>query len=291
MIVAGLILLSVGTADVVRQFVPPARRWIGLLIAAVVVLAIGAFSDAILAGLLGVALAGAWLWLMPSGKPARAAFWPAAVLALLCAGLVGLLGARDAPGLIGAVWHLPSPVGDVPFDRAILVIGTVTFLLESANIVVRAALDVEMPAPFRLAARTPSAAAEGEAGLEPTVAPQPAGDSAGGRDGDADEGRRTLSPSAQAQDQRHFAVPLAVEPDLKGGRLIGPLERVFVFAMMLAAAYTLVAAVFAAKGIVRFPEISRDDGSGSRAEYFLVGSMVSWGLALAGALLVWWSAP
>ena len=292
MIVAGLILLSVGTADVVRQFVPPARRWIGLLIAAVVILAIGAFSDAILAALLGVALAAAWLWLMPSGKPARAAFWPAAVLAALCAGLVALLGARDAPGLIGAVWHLPSPVGDVPFDRAVLVIGTVMFLLESANIVVRAALDVEMPAPFRLAAGVPSAAADRDSRRDPAeVSGVPEDSGVAGDDSGSAEGREAMWQLAQPHDQRHDAVPLTIEPDLKGGRLIGPLERVFVFAMMLAAAHTLVAAVLAAKGIVRFPEISRDDGSGGRAEYFLVGSMVSWGLALAGAVLVWWSAP
>jgi uncharacterized membrane protein YhaH (DUF805 family) len=262
MIVAGLILLSVGAADLIRQFVPAHRRWIGMLIAGLVVLALGGFSDAILAALLGIAVAAAWLWLMPSGRPARAAFWPAAVLAILCAALVALLGARVDPGLIGAVWHMPSPLGDVPFDRAILVVGTVAFLLESANVVVRAALDVEMPAPFRTIA--------GGAALDVS-----------GPDADAD--------AAPAGDQRD-AVPLSVEPALKGGRLIGPLERVIVFAMMLAGAYTLVAAVFAAKGIVRFPEISRDDGSGSRAEYFLVGSMVSWGLALAGALLVWWSA-
>lgn len=263
MIVAGLILLSVGSADLIRQFVPPAQRWIGLLVAAAAILALGAFSDAILAALLSVGLAAAWMWLMPSGAPARAAFWPAAALAALCAGLVALLGARTAPGLIGGVWHLPSPFGDVPFDLAVLVVGTVALLLESANVIVRAALDVEMPAPFaRMTAPAP---------------PTDAADADSGADDGDDAGRRD-------------AVPLAIEPELKGGRLIGPLERVIVFAMMLSGAYVLVAAVFAAKGIVRFPEISRDDGSGSRAEYFLVGSMVSWGLALAGALLVWWAA-
>jgi hypothetical protein len=260
-IVAGLVLLSVGTADLVRQFVAPARRWIGMLIALAVVIAIGAFADAILPALLGVALAGAWMWVMPSGKPARAAFWPAVALAVVCGGLVTLLGARDQPGLIGAVWHLPSPFGDVPFDHAILVIGTIAFLLESANVVVRSALEVEMPAPFAAVIARPTSRSQPEAV-------------------DAEEAEE----ETDAQD----AVPLAVEPALKGGRLIGPLERVIVLALMLAGAYTLVAAVFAAKGIVRFPEISRDDGSGSRAEYFLVGSMVSWGLALAGALLVWW---
>jgi hypothetical protein len=40
---------------------------------------------------------------------------------------------------------------------------------------------------------------------------------------------------------------------------------------------------------VRFPEISRDGHTGVSAEYFLVGSLVSWVLALGGAFLLWWS--
>lgn len=75
---------------------------------------------------------------------------------------------------------------------------------------------------------------------------------------------------------------------LKGGRLIGPIERVLVFALTLASAFTLLAAVLAAKGIVRFPEISRDGEGGIRAEYFLIGSLVSWTTAFAIAFLVWW---
>ena len=77
-------------------------------------------------------------------------------------------------------------------------------------------------------------------------------------------------------------------PTLKGGRLIGPLERILVFVLTLAGAYTLLAAVLAAKGIVRFPEISRDRDDGDRAEYFLIGSLVSWVTSLAAAFLVWW---
>lgn len=80
----------------------------------------------------------------------------------------------------------------------------------------------------------------------------------------------------------------ATAPTLKGGRLIGPLERILVFALTLAGAYTLIAAVLAAKGIVRFPEISRDGDGGDRAEYFLIGSLVSWVTALAAAFLVSW---
>lgn len=73
---------------------------------------------------------------------------------------------------------------------------------------------------------------------------------------------------------------LAVEQTLQGGRLLGPLERTFVFALALAGQFALFAALVAAKGILRYPEISRDDPAGSRAEYVLLGSFVSWGIAL-----------
>lgn len=74
---------------------------------------------------------------------------------------------------------------------------------------------------------------------------------------------------------------LSEERRLKGGRVIGPLERVMVFAFAIGGNYGGVAAILAAKGILRFPEISKDEGDGSRAEYVLVGSFVSWFLALA----------
>lgn len=73
---------------------------------------------------------------------------------------------------------------------------------------------------------------------------------------------------------------LEQEDDLQGGRVLGPLERWFVFACAVTGNLTAIAIVVAAKGILRFPEISRDKPEGLRAEYVLVGSFVSWGLAL-----------
>ncbi|MEJ7635307.1 hypothetical protein [Aeromicrobium sp.] len=72
---------------------------------------------------------------------------------------------------------------------------------------------------------------------------------------------------------------MASEQTLKGGRVLGPIERVFIFAMALSGQYAALTAVVAAKGILRFPEISRDV-AGRKAEYVLVGSFVSWSLAL-----------
>src|SRR5690625_4785301 len=78
---------------------------------------------------------------------------------------------------------------------------------------------------------------------------------------------------------------------LKGGRVIGPLERIFIMVLTVVGAYHVVAALMAAKGIVRFPEISaearREDTAtaGTKAEEFLVGSLASWGLAGGAGLL------
>ncbi|GAA3528929.1 hypothetical protein GCM10022234_27800 [Aeromicrobium panaciterrae] len=74
---------------------------------------------------------------------------------------------------------------------------------------------------------------------------------------------------------------LEQEDDLQGGRVLGPLERWFVFACAVTGNLPAIAIVVAAKGILRFPEISRDKPEGLRAEYVLIGSFVSWGLALA----------
>jgi len=74
---------------------------------------------------------------------------------------------------------------------------------------------------------------------------------------------------------------------LRGGRLIGPLERLLGLGLALAGQYAFLAALLAAKGIVRFPEIQRGDRPSNQAEYFLIGTLVSWAVALASAGLFW----
>jgi len=81
---------------------------------------------------------------------------------------------------------------------------------------------------------------------------------------------------------------------LKGGRVIGPLERIFIMVLTVVGASHVVAALMAAKGIVRFPEISAEAKqqdptaeTGTKAEEFLVGSLASWGLAGGAGLLAW----
>lgn len=256
MILAGFLLLAIGAVDLVRQFAP--RRWIGYLVVAVLLLVLGSVGDALLPMLAALGAGALWVWCMPDHRPSPVGFWPAVLLGMVSVGAVVALPDRAGAGLIGEVWHLDSPVGQIPFDLAVLVVGAAAFLLESANLVVRAALDGEhtwRPVERRELDRTD----EGEA--------------RGGRDTSGDE-------SAVVDDRRGA---------FQGGRLIGPLERILVLMLTLAAAYPLLAAMLAAKGIVRFPEISRGRETGARAEYFLVGSLVSWVIALGAAFLVWWA--
>lgn len=91
---------------------------------------------------------------------------------------------------------------------------------------------------------------------------------------------------------------------LRGGRLLGPMERVVIVGLGLAGQLTAASLVIAAKGLIRWPELQKaraaiDLPDAPRrdnevtidevTEYFLVGSFVSWVFALgavaAAALL------
>lgn len=289
MIIAGFILLAIGAADLVRQFAP--QRWIGYLATTVVLLLLGSVSDALLPMIAALVAGAVWVWCMPHDRPSPAGFWPAVLLALVVVGAVIWTGDRADAGLIGQIWHLRSPFGEVSFDLAMLVLGLAAFLLESANLVVRAALDgehtwrpVDSARADAAAPASPAPASPAPASAAPASAAPAAADAVDSAATDVE------TPALVA----HIAEPTTTAPDpragFKGGRLIGPLERMLVLILTLAAAYPILAAMLAAKGIVRFPEISRDGETGARAEYFLVGSLVSWVIALGAAFLVWWSA-
>ena len=79
---------------------------------------------------------------------------------------------------------------------------------------------------------------------------------------------------------------------LKGGRLLGPMERLLILGLALAGQLAAATAVVAAKSIIRFPEINaqkaRENGNigiDDVTEYFLVGSFASWIIALGGLAL------
>jgi hypothetical protein len=78
------------------------------------------------------------------------------------------------------------------------------------------------------------------------------------------------------------------EKDLKGGRLLGPMERLFVLVLAVAGQLTAASVVVAAKGLLRWPELRsvRAEGPSEVSEYFLIGSFASWLLALGGWLVV-----
>ncbi len=81
---------------------------------------------------------------------------------------------------------------------------------------------------------------------------------------------------------------------LKGGRLLGPMERLLIVGLGLGGQLGAASAVIAAKGIIRFPELNAqrketDDPASSGidevTEYFLVGSFASWLVAMGGLVL------
>lgn len=81
------------------------------------------------------------------------------------------------------------------------------------------------------------------------------------------------------------------EKSLKGGRLLGPMERLLIVGLGLAGHVTAASIVVAAKGLLRFPELQRGSESGGPSdvtEYFLIGSFASWLLALGGVALCAW---
>lgn len=93
---------------------------------------------------------------------------------------------------------------------------------------------------------------------------------------------RTVNPA-------HHGMADDPEMRLKGGRLLGPMERLFILGLGLAGQLTAAAIVIAAKGLLRFPELnsrSEQERIHQLTEYFLVGSFVSWLVALGSLVLV-----
>jgi len=64
------------------------------------------------------------------------------------------------------------------------------------------------------------------------------------------------------------------------GLWIGRFERSLIVLLLISGAPTAVGLIVAAKSILRFPEITSDKPTVT-AEYVLVGSLASWGIAVA----------
>jgi hypothetical protein len=286
---AGVLLTLVGLADVVRARTgtdaAPRRvlttTVIVLLWVAVTTVAVLGLGLAVWSVLVAVVLAALWVattipvrsggapggrdrplpWLRRSGS------WPAVLLAVAVAVAVLLLWAPAAdPSGFVVDWHDAGPafVGAVPLAALVAGIGSALFLVDSANVVVAQALPPGLSPDARPEAAAAGAIRRKRFGWRRTTG-APAADT------DTDAGTGTGTDGAVT---------------LKGGRMIGPIERLLLAGFSLAGAFPVVAALIAAKGIVRFPEIRRET-TGYQAEYFLIGSLVSWAMAFAAAGLCW----
>lgn len=83
------------------------------------------------------------------------------------------------------------------------------------------------------------------------------------------------------------------EKTLRGGRVLGPMERLIILGLGVGGSLTGAAIVVAAKSLLRFPELrvprAGDPGYGGASditEYFLVGSFASWLVALSSVALI-----
>lgn len=87
----------------------------------------------------------------------------------------------------------------------------------------------------------------------------------------APAGRDNGSPTTQAEDA-------ATAAEYNRGRIIGTLERIVVYALVLRGQYDALGLVLAVKGLARFNNLDQKDF----AEYFLIGTFLS--VVLAGAI-------
>lgn len=279
---AGILLALIGLGDLVRARTgTDAHRQRTLTTIAVVVLWAGVSAVAWLglgvpawSVLVTVVLAAAWIATTAPvragggtgdddardapttrGLLRRSGSWPAVLLAVAVAVLLLWGPLPDGTGFV-VDWHDGSGlafVDAVPLAAVVGGVGSALFLVDSANVVVAQAL----PPGLQRGAVT---------GAE------------------ADDLRRRFGRRRRADADAEQSGDSTVR--LKGGRLIGPIERLLLAGFAVAGAFPVVAALIAAKGIVRFPEIRRET-TGYQAEYFLIGSLVSWAMAFAAAGMCW----
>ena len=80
-------------------------------------------------------------------------------------------------------------------------------------------------------------------------------------------------------------VDVSSADSVKGGRVIGPIERLVIFGSLIAGAATIAGFVVAAKSLLRFPELNQKSRIHETTEYVVIGSLASWAIALAAAVL------
>lgn len=261
--IAALFLLAVGLGDLLRHRVRGAADPLVGIAVGLVVLIGGALLTGIpfLEYLLTAPILLLWMLSMRSDGDDPLPIWPLPVLGLaVFVGVAAGTPASDATGpaqeLVGALAERGLP--GISLGASLMALAVSVALVTTANIVVRAVLEFARGAVSGV--------------------------------GQDDEnrwalriGRRRIATlerdSLPAEGGRSAGA-------LLGGRLIGPLERLLIVLLAAFGAQALIAALLAAKGIVRFPEISADRRFGSKAEEFLIGSLTSWALAALGWVLI-----
>jgi hypothetical protein len=255
-VIASLLLLSIGLADIARAIPSVVVRWLSVFAvwAATAVTGVAGLGVPIWAVVVIVLLSAAWAVAVSGNEKSRRGVWPALVLLLIVAA-VTLADSTAATGFVVDAYEniRLDALADVDLRTALAGVAVAVFLTRSGNLIARAALG-------RSRDPEPTSTAPTREGWELRVRGVLFG---------------TVTRPAQAAPDG---------PVLRGGRMIGPLERVLIVILALAGAPAIIAALLAAKGIVRFPEISADRASGSKAEEFLVGSLTSWSMSGAAVL-------
>jgi hypothetical protein len=248
----GLVLAAFGLLDLARWDSEELdrRTWLGLVAGGLftaLVLGLGGVAAWAVAGTTVVVVLLALGWALASriGFGEDGVTWPGLVVA---ASVVtgALLLSPYAPELGGPLerWYADLPwaaLDDRPIERTLAVVGSALALTGTANVLVRLVL--------------------------------------------------TASGSKVRRS----------EQQIKGGRVLGPMERLLILGLGLAGELGAASIIVAAKGLLRFPELQsyragqphdghaeegrEDDGAGGQridvlTEYFLIGSMTSWLLAL-----------
>lgn len=259
--ITAVLLLMIGVADLCRGVVR-GPRWspvIGLVVVWLFAV-LGLGLDWWWPTLTGLVALG-WIVAMPSSDASRPrGFWPVLLLGLLVVASTLVFGAGGAADSPAAQLYAGFDLGvlqEVPLVLAVAAGSTLVFLTRSSNLIVRASLR----------------RAREDDEPQPTAAPASAW--------------TVMIRGRELGSVEQSATPRRPTTQLLGGRLIGPLERVFIVVLALSGTGMVIAALVAAKGIVRFPEISEDRGVGGKAEEFLVGSFTSWAIAAAAVLYLW----
>jgi hypothetical protein len=273
-------LAGIGVGDVLRSTSWRRGRVAGHAAAPVVIVALALLAGMhvwpdLLALVLAAAAGAAWAELSRRTQmTGRGALAPLAVFATIVVGLLAFSGAASPAGGALATWlawaDLPGH-GPLPAARVLLLLGLVLFNVATANIIVRLVL-------LTIGALRPS-----------------------------DVTNANAAAAAAASLSGRAAPPTSGQPSdrLKGGRLLGPMERLVILGLGVAGEFGAAGLVIAAKGLLRFPEIQAaartangdpaaaangayaggPAGIDDITEYFLVGSFVSWLIALGSLAL------